>query len=217
MRRFLQAGMLPPQERYISWISYFDKRTKRDFFDSDITQSLEHIRTPSIHEEYFQAVTSADFLDHISYLDITTYLPDDLLIMADRMSMAHSLELRVPLCDNRLLELSAEIPSRLKYQGFHLKALFKAALEGILPDKVLHKKKQGFMVPVGRWIKEDLRDYVQDALSPSEIKKMGYFSSTFVEKMLKEHFSGKKVLSHQIWALLIFKLWHKRFIEDARG
>jgi len=129
--------------------------------------------------------------------------------------MANSLELRVPFCDHKLVEFSASIPHNFKIKGLRLKSLLKKALKDILPEKVLHKKKQGFMVPIGEWLKDQLKDYIQEILYEENIKKRGYFNPTFVSRMLKEHFEGKKIYTHQIWALLMFELWLRKFMDDS--
>ncbi len=210
----MNAGLLSEAEQYINWITYFNHDMKAQLYNDDLQHLLKEKKTDYIHFNYLNELTVQDYLNHISYLDISTYLADDLLIMGDRMSMAHSLELRVPFCDHRLMEFCASIPSHLKLEGFSLKTLLKNALSGLLPDKILRKKKQGFMVPVGRWIREDLRGYIAQVLSEDEIEKMGYFNYPFIKQMIEDHVHGRKVFSHQIWALLIMRLWYKMFIEN---
>ena len=165
--------------------------------------------------DYFNRVKLDGYLDRIFYLDVNTYLVDDLLFMADKMSMANSLELRVPFCDHRLVEFSKSIPYALKLKGFKLKSLFKKSLKGVLPKEILSKKKQGFMVPIGEWFKDQLKDYIQEALSAESIKKRGYFNPVFVNQMLKEHFAGRRIYTHQIWALLMFELWLRKFMDNG--
>lgn len=215
LRRFLTSGLLPLEERYISWISYFNPEMKNSLYTNYFRGLLKDFDSTSIHTNYLSKIDSQDFLDKISYLDIGTYLPDDLLIMADRMSMANSLELRVPLCDHKLVELLASIPFSEKLKGFKLKSLFKKSLKDLLPAQVLNKRKQGFMVPLAEWLREDLKPYISDVLSEQNIKKRGFFEAKYIQKILNEHFTGRNILTHQIWALFIFELWCMNNIDKS--
>ena len=121
--------------------------------------------------------------------------------------MANSLELRVPFCDHKLIEACFSVPYRLKIKDFKIKGLLKESLAGVLPQEILNKPKQGFMAPLASWLKEDLRPYVKELLSPENIKKRGYFNPDYIELMLNQHFKGRAVFTHQIWALLILEKW----------
>lgn len=212
-KRFLESGLLAPQERYLAWITHFDNQMKDEIYNPDIKQEIKG-ENESIHLTYFKEINDQDYLNRIVYVDINTYLPDDLLIMADRMSMANSLELRVPFCDHKLMESCFAIPYQLKLKGFRLKGLFKEALKGLLPQEILNKPKQGFMVPLADWLREDLKYYVLEILSKENIKKRGYFNPDRVEGILKKHFSGQGILAHQIWALLILEIWFRNLIDE---
>lgn len=214
LSRFLRDGILPERERYINWLSVFTDETRKNLYSGSLNAVLEE-KKAAIHAEYFNRTTSLDYLERIFYLDVNTYLPDDLLFMADRMSMANYLELRAPLCDHKLMEFCASIPGNLKVKNFRLKNLLKNSLKGILPGKILRKKKQGFMVPIGEWFKGELKGYLKEILSEENIRKRGYFNPAFVKRMLNEHFEGKRIYTHQLWALLIFELWARRFIDES--
>jgi asparagine synthase (glutamine-hydrolysing) len=212
IKRFLKAGLLMQQERYLSWITYFDHQMKDKLYNADIKREIG--KGDYIHLYYFREANDLDYLNRIVYVDINTYLPDDLLIMGDRMSMANSLELRVPFCDHKLMEFCFFIPYQCKLKGLRLKGLLKEILKEILPQEILNKPKQGFMVPLANWLRKDLKDYALSVLSPKSIKKRRYFNSQYVEKILKDHFLGKDIFTHQIWALLILEMWFKEFIDD---
>jgi asparagine synthase (glutamine-hydrolysing) len=206
LSRFIRSNSENRNDRYLEWISYFNSDMKARLLNQ------ENI-TKYIHSDYFAEEKSNDFLNKASYLDISTYLPDDLLNMADKMSMAHSFELRVPFCDHKLMELCASIPFSVKLKGLKLKNLFRKVIKGILPDEIINKRKQGFMVPLADWLKDDLSDFVNDILSEQAIKKRGYFNAKYVFEILDLHSKGKKVLTHQIWALLVFELWAKEYLD----
>ncbi|MBM3247930.1 MAG: asparagine synthase (glutamine-hydrolyzing) [Candidatus Omnitrophica bacterium] len=208
LSRFFKGSCANTNQRYLSWLTYFDAVMKSELLNQEVT-----VRN-YIHNDYLNELETSDFIDKASYMDINTYLPDDLLIMADRMSMANSFELRVPLCDHKLMELCAGIPFSVKLKGLKLKSLFKKTLNNVLPQEVINKRKQGFMVPLADWLKEDLRDFVKDSLSNEAIKKRGYFNPEYVSEVLDLHFKGKKVLTHQIWALLVFELWAQKYLDS---
>lgn len=206
VKRFLESGLLSPEEKYLAWISFFDNQMKDEIYSQGIKQEIEK-KKGYIHQNYFKEINNQDYLNRIVYVDINTYLPDDLLIMADRMSMANSLEVRVPFCDHKLMESCFAMSYQLKLKGLRLKSLFKDSLKSILPREILNKPKQGFMVPLADWLKGDLKGYVLEMLSRENIKRRGYFNPDYVEGILNRHFSGQEVLTHQIWALLVLEIW----------
>ena len=214
MKRFMESGLLTPQERYVAWISYFDNQMKDKIYNQDIKQEIKG-RKEYIHLNYFKEIDNQNYLNRIVYADINTYLPDDLLIMADRMSMANSLEIRVPFCDHKLMESCFAIPYQLKLKSFRLKGLFKETLEGLLPQEILNKPKQGFMVPLADWLRGDLKRYVLEILSQENIKKRGYFNPDCVQGILKRHFSGQGIFTHQIWALLVLEIWFRDLYNEG--
>jgi len=129
------------------------------------------------------------------------------------MSMANSLELRVPLCDHELIDFVFNIPFSKKLKGFKLKGLFRKALKDLLPAPILNKRKQGFMVPLGDWLRTDLKGLVREVLSVGNIKQRGWFNPAAVTTLLENHFSGREVNTHRIWALFILELWLKKNLE----
>jgi asparagine synthase (glutamine-hydrolysing) len=133
--------------------------------------------------------------------------------MADRMSMAHSLELRAPFCDHRLIEESLRIPPTMKLPGFRLKALLKTAFADVLPPQVLSHRKQGFMVPLGRWLRTDLRDILEDLLSADRVRTRGLFVPAMVEAMKQEHLRNIRSHSDRLWTLMIAELWMRQYLD----
>jgi asparagine synthase (glutamine-hydrolysing) len=213
LKRYLETGTFSLEEKYLRWISYFNPEMKDSLYTNYFKGLLKDRHSSSIHKKCLNEIDAKDPLEQISYLDIRTYLPDDLLIMADRMSMANSLELRVPLCDHKLIELLFSVPFSHKLKGFKLKGLFKKSIKDLLPPKVLKKKKQGFMAPLADWLREDLKFYIQDELSEKNIKKRGFFNPIYIQELVKRHFDNKEVFTHQIWALFILELWLKQYFK----
>jgi len=209
VKRYLASAALSPEEKYLLWRSYFTDTFKEEIYSDNLKDSLND-KKPYIHFDYLSGWQDRQFADRVNFLDVLTYLPDDLLIMADRMSMANSLELRVPLCDYKLIEFTSSIPLSRKMQGFKLKGLFKEVLKDLLPEKILQKRKQGFSLPLGDWLKDDLAGWVREVLSEENIKRRGLFDSKAVVGLIEDHFKGREVNTHQIWALFIFELWMSR-------
>lgn len=136
-----------------------------------------------------------------------SYMVDDLLAVADRTSMAASLEVRVPYLDHSLVEFMAGVPGSMKISGLRTKHFLKRAFEKDLPSEILQRRKSGFSLPVARWLREELRGLLEDTLSPSRLTRDGLFDPSVVADLKSEHFTRKRDRSSALWALLIFHLW----------
>lgn len=215
IKRFIRGGSLSPYLRYMSWISFFNAEEKEALYTREMKESLKAADPFSFHRQCFAEAGPADFLDKVFYLDQSTYLTDDLLHLGDEMSMANSLELRLPFCDQELVELAGRLPAGLKLKNFKLKYVLKEMLDGILPAEVLFKRKQGFMVPLGIWFKKDLNSLVRELLNEGEIRSMRYFNPAYVHWMMDEHFRGHRNFTDKLWSLLVFQVWHKIFMERS--
>jgi len=141
------------------------------------------------------------------------YLPADILVKADRMSMAHSLEARVPFLDRTVMELSRRIPRDLRLRGFTTKYLLKRAMRDRLPASVVGGKKRGFNVPMPAWLAGELRDYMQDTLAPARIRAQGIFDPRAVARLMDEHVGRVRDHSRALWTLLVFGVW----MDDVLG
>ena len=139
------------------------------------------------------------------------YLQDDLLPKVDRMSMAASLEIRAPFLDYTFVEFAAAIPSSLKLRGFRSKDILKKALAGRLPESILNKKKIGFDIPLGVWMRNGLKSFVLETLAPDRLRRHGFFDQGFVDSILKEHFAGSHNHRQLLWPLIIFQNWYDRY------
>jgi len=159
---------------------------------------------------YWSEASGWPFRDRVLYLDLKTYLPFDLLELTDKLSMAHSLEVRVPYCDHRLVEFAARLPYRYKLRGTTGKYLVRRALQNDLPARVFRKGKQGFSVPMGLWLKGGLRPLVQDCLSPAALARRGLFRPEPVARMLSEHLAGTRDWTYRLWALAALEMWMRR-------
>ena len=141
------------------------------------------------------------------YLDLKTYLVDNILVKVDRMSMATSLETRVPLLDHKIIEFLFKLPGNVKLKGKTTKWIFKKTMERLLPHENIYRKKEGFSIPIKHWLRQDLKDLMCDTLQEKRIKEEGLFNPETVRQMIDAHLKARKNLSHQLWALLVFEIW----------
>ena len=183
------------------------------YTDALQTQTAGFDTYEQTYGQYFKKTNAKNPIDQMLYADTRFYLPNDMLVKVDRMSMAHSLEVRVPLLDHQLVEYMATVPASLKLKNYNNKKyLLKRIVRNKLPKKIIHQKKQGFNLPVGLWINTYLKDYVNQVLSDEKIIEMGYFRSDFIDKLLSEHFSSRKDNGYQIWGLMTLSLWWEKYI-----
>ncbi len=209
LKRFVNGSLMQPEERYASWMSVFNDDLKSELFSSDVFRGGvdEYLRS------YFNNPGILNSQNKVFYTDVKTYLPNNQLEYVDKMSMAHALEVRVPFCDHKLLEYSASIPYNLKIKGLNTKHLLKRAAAKILPEEIINRKKVGFNAPLGIWFQGDLKDFIKDELSESNLKKTGYFNHKAVNKIIEEHNSKRKDYSLHIWAILVFQVWHNAYLN----
>ena len=160
---------------------------------------------------YYDRVRTAAALNRMLYVDTKTWLPDDLLIKADKMTMAASVELRVPFLDHRLVEFAARLPISFKLRGGETKYLLKKAMARYLPRDVIYRTKKGFPVPVADWLRNGLYDLTASMLLSPQSKAGAYLSTDYIGKMLKWHTSGRVDLSNELWGLLVLENWFQIF------
>ncbi len=207
-RRFVERARLDPLTAHASWRVIFTPEMKERLYadgEAERHDSLDLLRA------YFDAYPNNDLLNRFLYVDTKSSLVDDMLTKVDRMSMANSLEVRVPLLDHRLVEWMSQVPSSLKVRGLDLKYLFKDVARDLLSRKIVDRRKAGFHVPIPGWIKHELRPLIAEQLSPATVARQGIFNPDYVGELLDAHRSGSENYSRNIWGLLIFSLWYDRF------
>ncbi len=215
LKRFLGDGHLPLPEQYRRWTTFIPAEWDGSLWGDRLEAMFVNDRPLGPAEVLFDQWPSSDPADCAMGVDLQSYLPDDLLRMADRMSMVHSLELRVPFCDHRLLAAALRIPSRVRLTRWQLKGFMRRMLRGLLPDRILRAPKQGFMVPMARWLREDLREMTHDLLVDGVIKDRGYVKPAYVRWLLENHESGRRNFSDQLYALIVLELWHRGVRADC--
>lgn len=164
-----------------------------------------------LYRERYAETAGAEPLARLQDVDLGIYLVDDLLVKTDRLSMAHSLELRVPFLDQRVAELALALPTRHKVRGFAKKRLLRRALAPLLPKQVVGGRKQGFSIPLAAWLRGPLQPFARDLLSAAAVERQGCFDPATVTALLDRHCSGREDLSRQLWGLMAFTLWFDRY------
>lgn len=213
-RNYLHNVALDPVHRYLDSISYFTRLNKASLYSTGLRSKLDGSDpATSLFEEYAHRGTSGEPLDTLLYLDSKTYLPGDILTKVDRMSMAVSLEARVPLLDHKLIEFVTRIPAGLKMKGTETKHIFKKAVRGLVPDEILDRPKQGFGIPIRKWINQELRGYIRDMLFDQRTRERGYFNQNYIVSLLDEHDRARRDHTSPLWALFMLELWHRTFID----
>jgi len=215
VKRFLRAGAGPTRatpDRYLGLQCRADDPLRERLYTPAMRDAIAGNGARERFRHLHQS-GSREGLAAALYLDYKTYLADDILALSDRLSMAHSLEIRVPLVDHVLIEQVFPLPARLKVQRWKLKALLKRALVGRLPEAHFHAPKRGFVGPTAAWLRHELRGMVLDELSAGRIARLGYFNPEVVARLLDDHFSRRHNREGILWALLCFSTWHRLFVE----
>jgi len=186
----------------------------RSIFSRDFLASLGEVSTFGMLEPILRAADSSDRLAPHTSADIAHYLPDQVLTKVDRMSMAHSLEVRGPLLDYRIIELAASLPAEWKIANGDWKVILKEAFARDLPDSVLKARKRGFSIPRERWLREDLRHVLDDAINDADIASCGIFNMRAVRGLYVEHMKGVRNRAAQLWRFLFFVRWWRRHMAE---
>jgi len=211
------AGLLASQglERYHRLVTYERRETLRRLLSKEFEALARNAAEPDAFVRLGQQRPTPDFVSALQQIDMRTYLPDDILTKVDRTSMAVSLEARVPLLDHVLMEYVATIPSELKLRGGIGKYLLKRVMADSLPEDILTRRKMGFGVPLGRWLREELREMAWDTLLSAGARQRGIFRAAEIERLLRVHGSGARDYSARLWALLCFELWMRRWADGG--
>jgi asparagine synthase (glutamine-hydrolysing) len=204
---------VPLASRHHRWLGSFTPEEKRKLLVPELLS--DEIDTYQVAYEHQRRCDAEQAVNQILYMDTKLYLEGDILPKVDRASMANSLEVRVPLLNHGLAEYVSEIPHSLKLRGLTTKFILKKSLEGLLPAEILDRSKKGFNVPVGHWVRTDLRELVRDQLAPEKLRSEGFFRPDYVQNLLSEHESGARDHRKLIWTLLVFELWWEKYAKRS--
>jgi asparagine synthase (glutamine-hydrolysing) len=198
---------------YAEQVKIFNAGEKDDLYSLEFMEAVGKIDSFEYLLNKFDEIDTEDLIEQLLYLDINTYLPEDLLVKMDIATMANSLEARVPFLDHQFMEFIATVPPRLKLKGTITKYILKQSFSDFLPPSILNRKKMGFGVPVARWFRKELKNYVYEVLLDSQTLNRGYFKKEGIERLLDEHVALRNDHSSKIWALLFLEVWFRVFMD----
>lgn len=207
-KSFIERGVTPLEERYIGNAKMFEEKEKEVLL-AHYRQNFDY---KNVTKQVYKQSQGYDPVSKMQNLDIHTWLRGDILLKADKMTMAHSIELRVPFLDIEVFNIASKINSKQKINNNTTKYILRKAAEGIVPDHVLNRKKLGFPVPIRHWLKDEIYEWAVDIidLSPTDY----LFNKQEIKKLLEQHVTNKKDNSRKLWTILIFMIWHEVFIES---
>jgi asparagine synthase (glutamine-hydrolysing) len=213
-KRFVEGAALPEAWQHTRWMMFMHEQDKARLYQPDFRAALNSHSPGALMEQYFHEASQADSLAQQQYVDVKTYLAENVLTKIDRMSMAVSLEARVPLLDYRIVEFALNLPPHLKLNGKETKVILRRIMANRLPEAVLNRPKEGFSIPLKHWLRGELQPLLYDLLAPDVIRRRGYFDPNTIAQWLAEHKAGRINHSHRLWALMVFELWHRQVLES---
>ncbi len=212
LKKFLTNISLSMEQAYYRDMSfYFSPEDKQYLYNPEMKSAVDKYCSFSVFQPFFSRNKSADPVTRAQYIDIKTYMTEDILVKVDRMSMAHSLEVRAPILDHELMEFVAGLSSEFKLKGEQSKYIFKKANEKRLPNDILYRKKQGFRVPLAQWLRQGLKAYISDTLFGPQSGIQDCLNASYVKRMWDSHQKGINDHSSQIWNIFMFELWRRQF------
>jgi len=206
-RESLERILETPIQRYFGSTSIFNSIQIQNLLSPEIRKYLNDYRSEYFLKKFYEENKFPDLISALQYLDIKTYLPEDILVKIDRATMANSLESRVPLLDHRLLEFLARVPVNYKINGKTSKWILREAIKDWLPPRFLDRPKHGFAVPLAYWFRNNLGQFVKDRILGKRFLRRGFFHKDFIKEIIEEHQKGIRDWASRIWCLLIFDEW----------
>lgn len=213
VKRFINGTAISREDRYSRLMAVFNEDERAAIYSDFMKEELKRNHRENIILKEYKNSDIDDLIDSMLFVDLMTYMPGDLLPKADITSMVNSLEARSPFLDYKFLEFSARIPSDLKVRGFTTKYILKKTVKDMLPQEILRREKMGFGVPIGRWFREELKDYAYGILMSDRCLGRNYFKKSGVKNVLDNHVRGRVNNGARIWNLLNLELWHRMFVD----
>ncbi len=215
IKRFVDGTSFPLSQRYLYWSGIISDELKNVIYTNEFTERVSHSNPSRVISKYLNPSSNLKLLDSLLLADTMNYLPNDLLAKVDIASMANSLECRSPFLDHPLMEFAASLPPELKIKGLVKKYVLKKAVSKLIPKENICRKKMGFGVPIGRWLRGELKPLLRETLLSSVSLQREYFKPGVVANLVEDHIRGVKDYSSQLWALLMLELWHLKFIDKS--
>ena len=214
LKRFLSNLSHTFEQAYFRDMSfYFLPEMKEKLYRSEFKSTIKDFDAFSILGKHFKVNRNPDVTTRVQYVDIKTYLPEDILVKVDRMSMAHSLEVRAPILDHKLMEYVGSLPSNLKLKGKESKYIFKKMLEDRLPQNILYRRKQGFSIPLASWLRNEMRGFVEETLFSSQNGLSSFFNLQYIKDLWRRHLNGRQDYAYPLWGVMMFSLWKRKFLD----
>lgn len=211
-KRFAKGATLSPLERHVSWGEVFSQDMRGELLEPGWRGTTDPL---DLYRRRYGETVGVQALTRLQDVDLGINLVDDQLVKTDRTSMAHSLEVRVPLLDSAVADLALSVPSAQHLRGLAKKRLLRSAAAPLLPSEVLNARKQGFSLPMARWLREDLSSFARETLSPANLRSQGFFRPAAVSDILDAHVSRRADRSRQLWSVLMFTLWYDALAGEA--
>ena len=213
LKRFLRPSNGSAPDRFLGYLTRCPDPDRHRLYTAAVRDQLRGAQAKARFRELYGRHGAPGGLAAALYLDYKTFLADDVLALSDRMAMAHSLEIRVPLVDHELVERVFPLPDRVKIGLWQNKRLLKRALRQRLPEHHLRAPKRGFVGPTAEWLRHELRGVIEEELAPDRLGRLGYFDPTAVRGLLDDHFARRHNRAGILWALLCFSVWHRAYVE----
>ena len=211
-KRFLEGAQAAPELEHYRWLTHLPAERKKRLYTASLSEALTSY-DPKLHVLETLGAGGDDLLNRQLFADFKLFLSDDILVKVDRMSMATSLEARAPFLDRDVIELAFRMPGHLKLRGNTSKYVLKQAMKGVLPDAVLHRRKEGFSIPLKNWLRRELRPLMEELLSEERIRARGLFDTTEVARLRREHVASSHNHAHQLFPLMVFERWAEEFLK----
>lgn len=213
LNKFFSHLNFSPEIRYFRYLAKFQEEQKMQLYSEELRQRTASLNSGEEFSHYYHQCQDQDILNKCLYVDLKTTLPNEMMTKVDRMTMAFGLEARVPFLDHKMVECLTRLPSSMKLKNFTSKYILKESMKGVLPEEIIGRSKHGFEVPLDDWIRTDLKDYTRHYLNEDKIKKEGFFNWKAIQAVLDQHWDHKFNFGHQIWTLLMFEVWHEKYLS----
>ncbi len=215
IKKFVRSASGNEFDAYLQMLTYFNQNDQQQLFADDFYHAVNNVDITRVHRGFYNNASNLSPLARLQYMDFKTFLPCLNLMYTDKMSMAASIEVRVPFLHEPFVDSMFQLPPNKKIHGNKRKYIFKKAMQGDLPEEIIWRKKAGFGAPVHSWISGKLREVISDYLSPEKLKKQGIFNPQYIDALMKKEWSNQDYMSNHIWQLFVFQIWHEIFIEQV--
>lgn len=205
--------------RYLNqrWLGAFGREERQQLFSHDVWAEVGAGNEFDDIDRYYGEMDSHDTYDELSYVYERMYMMDQVLVKVDRASMMHALEVRAPFLDTHVVDLANHMPASFKFKGLERKYILKKLMEGKLPRDIIYRKKKGFGIPIGAWMRAELAPLMTDLLSPASLTRTGLFNAEYVERLVREHLDGRRDNRKQLWTLMVFMMWWNRWMGEKKA